>query len=108
MIGDEPMNRFLPLPVIFLVLNVSLLAHALEPANPHTNAKARAILNYLGKLPQRTDKRLVSGQFTDFGPGAKLTNCQDAFDKTGHWPAMIGIDYADFGKGGLETKTVNR
>ena len=28
--------------------------------------------------------------------------------KTGHWPAMIGLDYADFAKGGLETKTVNR
>ena len=37
MIGDEPMNRFLPLPVIFLVLNVGLLAHALEPANPPAN-----------------------------------------------------------------------
>lgn len=41
------MNRFLPLSVIFLVLHVGLLAHALEPANPQTNADARAILNYL-------------------------------------------------------------
>jgi mannan endo-1,4-beta-mannosidase len=83
-------------------------ALAIEPANPKTNARTRAVLNYLEKLPQKTDKRLVSGQFTDFGPGAKLTCCQEAFQKTGHWPAMIGIDYADFGKGGLEYKTVNR
>ena len=41
------MNRFQPLPVIFLVLNVGLLAHALEPANPRANVQARAILNYL-------------------------------------------------------------
>ena len=40
------MNRFLPLPVIVLVLDVGLLAHALEPANPRTNVQARAILNY--------------------------------------------------------------
>ena len=49
------MNRILPLPVVVLVLHVGLLAHALEPANPQTNAKARAILNYLEKLPQRTE-----------------------------------------------------
>jgi mannan endo-1,4-beta-mannosidase len=102
------MNRFLPLPVVILVLHVGLLAHALEPANPQTNAKARAILNYLEKLPQQTDKRLVSGQFTSYGPRANVADCQDAFDKTGHWPAMIGLDYADFGKGSVETKTVNR
>ena len=38
------MNRILILSVVVLVLHVGLLAHALEPANPHTNAKARAIL----------------------------------------------------------------
>ena len=64
------MNRFLPLPVILLVLHVGLLAHALEPANPRANVKARAILNYLEKLPQQTEKRLVSGQFTSYGPRA--------------------------------------
>lgn len=83
-------------------------AQALEPANPKTNARARAILNYLEALPQKSEKRLISGQFTDFGPGARLTNCEDAFKKTGRWPGMIGIDYADFGKGGLHYATVNR
>jgi hypothetical protein len=97
-----------PLPVVVLLLQVGLLAHALEPANPQASAKARAILNYLEKLPRETNKRLVSGQFTSYGPHANGADCQDAFDKTGHWPAMIGLDYADFGKGGVETKTVNR
>ena len=102
------MNRILPLPVVALVLHLGLFAHALEPANPQTNAQARSILAYLEKLPQQTEKRLVSGQFTSYGPNANLADCQNAFDKTGHWPAMIGLDYADFGKGGVETKAVNR
>jgi mannan endo-1,4-beta-mannosidase len=83
-------------------------AWALEPANPKANAKARAILNYLERLPQRSDRRLLSGQFTDAGPTAKLAMCEEVHKKTGHWPAMIGLDYADFTKGGLEYKTVNR
>ena len=83
-------------------------AFALEPANPAANAKAQAILNYLEKLPQRADKRLLSGQFTDTGPNAKLAMCEEIHAKTGHWPAIIGLDYADFAKNGLEYKTVNR
>ncbi len=102
------MKRISSLSVAVLVCQVGLLAQAVEPANPQANTKVRSILNYLDQLPTRTDKRVLSGQFTGYGPGAKLTDCQEAFDKTGHWPAMIGLDYADFGKGGLETKTVNR
>ena len=86
-------------------------ALALEPANPKTNAKARAILNYLQQLPERADKRLLSGQFNGCGPGAaKPDRCQEIHEKTGRWPAMIGLDYADFSQGGtgLEYKTVNR
>ena len=41
-------------------------------------------------------------------PTAKLAMCAEVHEKTGHWPAMIGLDYADFAKGGLEYKTVNR
>jgi mannan endo-1,4-beta-mannosidase len=95
--------------VTLLLLGASAApAVALEPANPKANAKARAILDYFAKLPARTDKRLLSGQFTDAGPTAKLAMCEEIHQKTGHWPAMIGLDYADFAKGGLEYKTVNR
>ena len=62
----------------------------------------------LRNCPQQADKRLLSGQFIDFGPTAKLAICTEIHEKTGHWPAMIGLDYADFAKGGLETKSVNR
>jgi hypothetical protein len=61
------MLQMLPLPVFALVLHLGLLAHALDPANPQTNAQARSILNYLEKLPQQTEKRLISGQFTSYG-----------------------------------------
>jgi mannan endo-1,4-beta-mannosidase len=91
-----------------LLTAISGSASALEPANPKANAKARAILNYLERLPQQAEKRLLSGQFTDAGSSAKLAMCAEVHAKTGQWPVMIGLDYADFAKGGLEYKTVNR
>ena len=39
------MTRILPLPIVLLILVPGLLVHALEPANPQTNAKAQAVLN---------------------------------------------------------------
>jgi mannan endo-1,4-beta-mannosidase len=92
---------------MLLVVSASPV-RALEPANPKARAKARAILDYLERLSQRTDKRLLSGQFDGCGPGAKPFRCAQIHEITGHWPAMIGLDYADFAKGGLECKTVNR
>ncbi len=83
-------------------------AAAVEPANPATNAQARAVLDYLARLPQRQDQRVLSGQFTSYGSGASARMVEEAHHKTGHWPAMIGLDYADFGSGGLHTATVNR
>ena len=83
-------------------------ARALEPADPKANAKARAVLDYFGSLADKPEKRLVSGQFTNYGPGADLSTCEDAFKASGHWPAMVGLDYCDFGTGGLETKNVGR
>jgi mannan endo-1,4-beta-mannosidase len=79
-----------------------------EPADHQANPQARAILNYLESLPNRSEKRLVSGQFAGFGSGAKLEACEEAFKKTGRWPAIIGLDYAEFRTGGLEWKSVNK
>ena len=94
--------------LVVVLLAAALPARALEPANPSAGPRARAVLDYLDGLPRRRDKRVLSGQFTDYGPAARLTLCEDAFKQTGHWPALIGLDYCDFGTGGLETKTVNR
>jgi mannan endo-1,4-beta-mannosidase len=91
---------------VFLVMAAP--AFALEPADPKADVRARALLDYLDGLPARQDKRILSGQFTDYGPSARLTLCEDAFKSTGHWPAMIGLDYCDFTTGGLHTPTVDR
>ena len=64
----ERLVKYLPFVSAALLLASACPAWALEPANPKANAKARALLNYLERLPQRADKRLLSGQFTDFGP----------------------------------------
>ncbi len=88
-------------------LNTEICAAA-EPANPHANPRARAVLNLLESLPGRSEKRLLSGQFAGFGTGALLRACESAYEKTGHWPAMIGLDYAEFRTGGLDYTAVNR
>jgi mannan endo-1,4-beta-mannosidase len=85
-----------------------LAAPAGEPANPHANTQVRAILSYFHSLAGRKDKRVLSGQFTDFGNGANLKLIEDIHAQTGHWPALIGVDYADFGKGGLTFAAPNR
>jgi mannan endo-1,4-beta-mannosidase len=98
----------------YLLLALMLLCfspvngRAAEPANPHANPKARAILNYLEALPRKSEKRLASGQFAGFGSGASLRACEEAYKKTGHWPALIGLDYAEFRVGGLDYHHVNK
>ena len=87
-----------------------LQAPKAESANPAASEKAYAVLDYLVNLPSKGKKRLLSGQFTDYGPGASLALCEEAYRQTGHWPAMIGLDYADYtqGRHRLHTTTVNR
>jgi len=75
------------------------------PANPHANAKAKAILLYFQSLEPRADKRVVSGQFSNFGAGAKLRLANEIHEKTGHWPGILGADYA--GRGGIDSKAPN-
>jgi mannan endo-1,4-beta-mannosidase len=77
-----------------------------EVSNPESNPKAKAILTYFQSLDTRGDKRLVSGQFANFGGGASLRLVNEIHDKTGHWPAILGVDYADFP--GLSFEEPNR
>jgi mannan endo-1,4-beta-mannosidase len=79
-----------------------------EPADRNLNARGKAILNYLQSLEARADKRLLSGQFVDFGNRAGLDLMSRVRDKTGHWPAILGVDYADFGKGSLTWENPNK
>ncbi|WP_165231494.1 glycosyl hydrolase [Aquisphaera insulae] len=91
---------------ILILLDFTVAAS--EPANPKANPQARAVLAYFQSLEGRRDRRLVSGQFDGFGPGASLRACTAAHEKTRRWPAMIGLDYADFSPRGIATKHVNR
>jgi mannan endo-1,4-beta-mannosidase len=86
----------------------SSAAPSADPANPRASASARALLTYLQSLNGRTNQHILSGQFTDFGKGANLRLVQRVHDRTVHWPAMIGVDYADFGSGSLTVEVPNR
>lgn len=95
-------------PILLLALSSALPAQDLRPANPKASEKARAVLTYIASLENRPDHRILSGQFTSFGKGATLQECDRAHETTGHWPAMVGFDYAEFSTGGLHGATVNR
>jgi mannan endo-1,4-beta-mannosidase len=78
------------------------------PANPGANAATRAVLAYFQGLSAAPARHVVSGQFSNFGKGASLRLMTNVYEKTGHWPAIIGVDYADLGRGGLETARPNQ
>jgi len=99
--------HFPPVCMLVLLAFQSVPGRAAEPANPATNSRAKAILSELESLPKRSEKRLISGQFAGFGTGASLKACEEAFHTTGHWPALIGLDYAEFRTGGLDHMVVN-
>ncbi len=98
------MKRMLYWLLVLGFLSTAIAANALEPANPKTNAKAKAILDYLRGLSARQDKRLVSGQFVGFGRGTSLRLMDQIHDQTGQWPALMGTDYADFPNGSVTSQ----
>ena len=86
--------------LFWLTLNLGFAGFAgiaQEPANPNANDSARAILKYFQSLEPRTGKRLVSGQFSNFGNMANLRLLNEIQRKTGRWPALLGVDYAEAG-----------
>src|SRR5207249_1467975 len=92
-----------------MAVGACLAAHAAEPANPNASPQVRTILNYFHELSVRkVRRRIVSGQFSDFGNGANLRIMERIQEKTGHWPGLLGVDYADFGRGILTYQTPNK
>ena len=83
-------------------------APAQPPADPLLNERGRAILGYFHQLQAAPELRLVSGQFLNFGPGVKLDGARKIFATTGHWPALVSVDYTDFKAKGIDTHTPNR
>jgi mannan endo-1,4-beta-mannosidase len=76
---------------------------ASAPSNPNAEPAARAVLSYIQNISGNPAGKIISGQFANFGPGANLKLATAIFEKTGHWPALLGVDYANFGKGTLDT-----
>ncbi len=79
-----------------------------SPANPKANARAKAILRYVQSLEGRTNQCVLSGQFSNFGDGANLSVMDEIHNQTGHWPAIFGVDYADFSTDGLICEKPNQ
>lgn len=107
------MRRFPVLKLISLALgtlsigSTAFAAEARQTANPNANERTRAVLDYIGSLEGRSENRILSGQFTNFGDNGTLQVIEQVHAKTGQWPAMAGFDYVDFPTGGLATKVSN-
>ncbi len=92
-----------------LVLMMTTGGRAAEPANPKASAQARAVLDYFHALSARREgRRILSGQFSDFGEKANLGIMERVHEQTGHWPGLIGVDYADFKRGSLTWRIPNQ
>lgn len=90
---------------------VALAADAQEPANPNANTQARAILKYFQTLAakaeqQPSEKHLLSGQFANYGDWASVALMDRIHEKSGHYPALLGVDYA--GRGGINVVEPNK
>jgi mannan endo-1,4-beta-mannosidase len=79
------------------------------PANPKASPAAQAVLKFIQGLQNRPDKKLLSGQFTDFGTNAG--NSAKIFEliqqRTGCCPAILGVDYADWHDGSIAAAAPN-
>ena len=101
------------LSVAFLILAfaVNVLADGHQPpANTNASPAARGVLKYIQDLQGRSEKHLLSGQFTDFGMNANI-NTKKVFDqikqRTGRTPAILGVDYADWHNGSIAAAEPN-
>jgi mannan endo-1,4-beta-mannosidase len=69
----------------------------LKPANPNASADAKEVLNYLNRLQDRQDNRVVSGQnltwhISEAGAGYE-DNVVALYGSTDKWVGMIGLNY---------------
>ena len=74
----------------------------LPPSNPNANAATKAEYNWLQNLPNRSDKRIVSGLFGGWSESGASGNDVNAFGTvpvtqlramTGQYPGLFGCDY---------------
>lgn len=101
------LNTFSKLTGTLLIFGLALNALAdghQPPANTNASPAAQAVLKYIQSLQGRGEKRLLSGQFTDFGTNAH-SSTERVFgqiqQRTGCTPAILGVDYADWHDGSI-------
>ncbi|MFO1498720.1 MAG: glycosyl hydrolase [Verrucomicrobiota bacterium] len=87
---------------------VQVRLHGAQPSNPAANRSAHAVLDFFWSLRAGTNRHILSGQFSNFGQGANRRIMDRIHEQTGHWPAMVGVDYADFGRGGITWEIPNK
>jgi mannan endo-1,4-beta-mannosidase len=86
----------------------STTSPATAPANPRATPQTRAVLEFFWSLSGGPERKILSGQFTDFGMGASLELMQDVYRTTGQWPAILGVDFADVPSGALTSRAPAR
>ena len=69
------------------------------PADPQLNERGRAILGWFQQLSADAELKLVSGQFCGWSGTARIEVLGKIHQATGHWPALIGLDYCAWAKG---------
>ncbi|MBN1816407.1 MAG: family 16 glycosylhydrolase [Sedimentisphaerales bacterium] len=93
--------------IVILAAAYVSVAQAVEPANRKSNPQVKKVLEYFYSLSDKSENRILSGQFTNFGTGSNLKIMEQIHDATGQWPALMGTDYADFRRGSITTKVPN-
>lgn len=63
------------------------------PANSQASPRAREILGYLTSLPERKDRRLITGQFPEWYPRVNLDSFRELQSMFGHTPGILSLDY---------------
>jgi len=89
---------------LFLLCFVSYsqAANPAKTANPNASRDAQRVLDYLAHLPDRQEKRVISGHFVNTTGRGMVGFDQiigGAYRSTGKWVAMIGSDYSMPGAG---------
>ena len=73
---------------------LSCLEQRVRTSNPSATPETKQLLAYLRELPQRPDRRIISGQFIGGGDWSGLKEVTQVRDRTQKWVGMIGNDYA--------------
>lgn len=63
------------------------------PVDGSASTSTRTVLQYITSLPQKKEKKLLSGQFVSGYPEVTLATVEKIHGQTGKWVALLGFDY---------------